>query len=116
MDAAPNDATPNDAPPRRARYAYWLLASVPFALVLDVCLTGLADFAWCGLNSCLYPTSPAESRMSLLAAVPLLFGILLLTFLALALPPWTPGWKRPAIAGAVGLLAVGAATIVVFSH
>jgi len=36
------------------------------------------------------------------------------TFLAVVLPPWIPGWKRPTIAGGVALVASAAAAASVF--
>ena len=95
----------------RGQYACWLWASVPVALIIDVGLTGLAGFTWCGFNTCHYSSTSAELRISVMTTIPLLFGVFLVTFLAVVLPPWIPGWKRPTIATAVGLMALTAASV-----
>ena len=101
---------------QRPHYAFWLLGSIPLAILVDVVLTGLARFAWCGFDRCLYPSTAAESMLNVVLTSSLLFGILLVTSLALALPPWIPGWRRPVIAAAAGLAAVAVASAVVFGR
>ncbi|MFP3467175.1 hypothetical protein [Leifsonia sp. SIMBA_070] len=95
------------APPR-PRYGYWLLVSVPLAVLLDVIFGGLARFTWCGFNTCLY--QPGDPTLS----ISFLCGIAVITFLAVVLPPWTPGWHRPVVAGVIGLVIAGVAALFVF--
>jgi hypothetical protein len=97
-----------DASPRRPRYGYWLLASIPVALFVDACFCGFAGLAVCGFGSCRY-----EPRYVGLAIL-LIFGIWLVTFLAVVLPPWIPGWRRPVIAAAIGLVTAAVATVIAF--
>ena len=40
--------------------------------------------------------------------------VALVTFLAVALPPWIPGWRRPVIAAAAALVVVGIGAFWVF--
>lgn len=101
---------------QRSRSALWLLGSVPIAVVVDVILTGLARFAWCGFGRCLYPSTAAEFTLTVVLTGSLLGGILLVTWLAVALPPWIPGRRRPVIAAAVGLAAVAVACAFVFGR
>ena len=97
-----------DAAPRRPRYGYWLLASIPVALLVDSLFCGFASLAVCGFGSCRY-----EPRYLGLAVI-LIFAIWLVTFLAVVLPPWIPGWRRPVIAAVIGLVAAGVATLIAF--
>lgn len=101
------DASPAVA--RRPRYAFWLLASVPFALAVDAAAAGFGRFAWCGFG-----TGCADAPGVLPAALGCLGVIAGVTFLAVALPPWTPGWRRPVIASAAALAVTGLAALWVF--
>lgn len=83
---------------RRPRYGYWLLASTPFALFLDVWVVAFGRFAYCGLAYCLnHPGDTVTPVICLCIA-----GFLV--FLAVALPPWIRGWRRPVIAAAAGTI------------
>ena len=97
------------------RYALWLLVSIPVALFIDVCLTGWAAFAWCGFGGCNYPHAGADSVVAFVT-IPLLGGVFVVTFLALALPPWIRRWRRPAIAATGALVALALASGAVFAH
>lgn len=94
--------------PARPRYGYWLFVSIPVALALDVVFGGLARFSWCGFNTCLY--KPGDPSVSITFLV--VIGVV--SFLALALPPWIPGWRRPVISAAAGLVAAAVTSLLVF--
>ena len=99
----------------RPRHALWLLASVPVALLIDVCLTGWAVFAWCGFGTCYDAQTVADSRVGWVT-IPLLCGVFVVSFVALALPPWIPGWRRPAIAATAAIVALVLASWTVFAR
>ncbi|WP_434315516.1 hypothetical protein [Leifsonia sp. P73] len=82
------------------RPVLWLAASVPVALVIDVFVAGFGRFAWCGFGC---SQAPGEAGVALGS----LSIVALVTFLAVALPPWMPGWRRPVVAAAVALVVVG---------
>ena len=84
--------------PQRPRYSFWLLASIPLALFLDVWVVGFARFAYCGLAYCLNHPGDVVTSVACLAVA----GFVM--FLAIALPPWIPDWRRPLIAAAAGVL------------
>lgn len=83
---------------QRPRYGYWLLASVPVALALDLCFAGFARFWWCGFNTCLSGPGDIVGTTAWVVAA----GFVM--FLAVSLPPWVPGWRRPVTAAGAGLL------------
>lgn len=89
------------------RPVFWLAASVPVALVIDVFVAGIGKFAWCGFG-CSEAAGDAGFAYGSLAVVALV------TFLAVALPPWIPGWRRPVVAGAAALVVVGFGALWVF--
>lgn len=101
-------AVDTETPSRRPRYGYWLLASVPVALFIDFWFAAFAAFSWCGLNYCLNAPSDGGTTVGYVA------GVWVVTFLAVALPPWIPGGRRPAIAAAIGLLVAGLAALYAF--
>lgn len=82
------------ARPIQRQKVHWLWASVPVALIMEVCLTGLARFTWRGFNTCHYLSTAAELRISVITTIPLLFGVFSVTFLAVVLPPWITGSKQ----------------------
>ncbi|MGH1548247.1 hypothetical protein ACRAWB_03320 [Leifsonia poae] len=92
-----------------------MLVSIPVALFIDVCLTGWASFAWCGFGGCNYPHAGADSDVAFVT-IPLLSGVFVVTFLALVLPPWISGWRRPAIAATAAFVALALAWDAVFAH
>lgn len=89
------------------RPVFWLAASVPVALVIDFCVAGFGRFAWCGFG-CTQPPANLGFVLACLAIVALV------TFLAVALPPWIPGWRRPVIAAAAALVVVAIGAFWVF--
>ncbi|QNE36405.1 hypothetical protein [Leifsonia shinshuensis] len=95
------------AGPRRPRHRYWLPASVALALALDVAAAGFGRFAWCGFGC-------QDAPGVLPVALGSVGVVAVVTLLAVALPPWTPGWRRPVIAAAAGLAAAGLAAVWVF--
>lgn len=97
-----------EEPTRRPRYGYWLLASIPFALFLDVWVVAFGRFAYCGLAYCL--NHPAD----IVTPVVCLCVAGFLVFLGVALPPWIPGWRRPVIAAAAGVLVAFAGSFYAF--
>lgn len=94
---------------RRPRFAFWLVASVPFALAVDAAAAGFGRFAWCGFGP-----GCTDAPGVLNVALGSLGVVAVVTFLAVALPPWTPGWRRPALAAVAALTAAGLASLWVF--
>jgi hypothetical protein len=93
---------------RRPRYAFWLLASVPFALLLDIWVLAFGRFAYCGLAYC--RNHPGD----IVTPVVCLCVAGFLVFLAVVLPPWIPGWRRPVIAAAAGAVVALAGSVYAF--
>ncbi|MEN2741617.1 hypothetical protein ABCS02_27855 [Microbacterium sp. X-17] len=89
------------------RPVLWLAASVPVALVVDALVAGFGRFAWCGFGCSQAPgdVGVALGSLAIVAVV---------TFLAVALPPWIPGWRRPVIAAGAALMVVGIGAFWVF--
>lgn len=90
------------------RYPVWLALSLPAALVIDVCVAGFGRFAWCGFGC-------ATQAGDLGVAVVCLAIVAVVTFLAVALPPWIPGRRRPVIAAVAALMAVVLGALWVFT-
>ncbi|MGN7797842.1 hypothetical protein [Leifsonia sp. 22587] len=97
-----------DSAATRPRHGYWLLASIPLALAIDVCCAAFGRFWWCAFNTCLYAPGDVVGTSLWVAAA----GVVM--FLAVALPPWIPGWRRAAIAGGAALIVAVPAALFAF--
>lgn len=80
----------------------------PVALFLDLWVAAFAHFAYCGLAYCRYEPGDLATPLVCLGVA------WLLMFLAVVLPPWIPGWRRPVVAAAAGLVVAVAAAIYAF--